>query len=184
MALKSTIYKIQLNVADTDRQVYGDFALTVARHPSETDRRMMLRLLVFALHADEALVFGRGISTDDEPDLWQRDATGRIERWIELGNPDPDRLRKACSRSGRVTLYAYGERATPVWWDRHAAVLSRLDNLAIFTVDDQSASALESLASGTLRLQCTVSEGTAWFSDSDASVAVTPQCLLGPDHRG
>ena len=94
MALKSTIFKMDLNVADLDRQVYGDFPLTLARHPSETDERMMLRVLAFALHAGDQLTFGRGISTDDEPDLWQKDLTGTIELWVDLGAPDPDRLRK------------------------------------------------------------------------------------------
>ncbi len=181
MALKSTIYKVQLNVADTDRQVYGDFALTLARHPSETDRRMMLRLLAFALHADDDLAFGRGISTDDEPDLWQRDPTGHINLWVELGNPDPDRLRKACSLADRVVLYAYGDRATPVWWQKHAQALARFGNLYIYQVSDETMAALEAMAGQARQLQCTISDNTAWLSDEHGSLAFTPQILQDPE---
>ena len=111
MALKATIYKAAVQVADIDRGYYADHELTLARHPSETEPRLMLRLLAFALNAAEGLEFGRGISTDDEPDLWQRDATGRILHWIDLGLPDERRLRRAAGRADRVTLYAYGRRS-------------------------------------------------------------------------
>ena len=113
MALKSTIFKVALNVADMVRHVYGDFSLTIARHPSETDERMMLRVIVFAPHAHERLEFGKGISTDDEPDLWLRTLSNEIDLWVELGTPNERRLRKACGRSAEVILYCYGGRNTP-----------------------------------------------------------------------
>lgn len=172
MALKSTVFKVDLNVADTDRQVYGDFPLTVARHPSETDQRMMLRLLAFALNADERLVFGRGISTAEEPDIWRRDLTGRIELWIDLGTPEPERLRRACSRSEQVILYAYGERATAAWWDKHRAGLTRSGNLAIYRVADAVLVELGALARPGMSLQCTVSGGEAWLGDGQRTVAI------------
>ncbi|MFV8818143.1 YaeQ family protein [Haliea sp. E17] len=177
MALKSTIYKVMLNVADTNRQVYGDYALTIARHPSETDRRMMLRILAFALHADAALAFGRGISTDDEPDLWLKDDTGQVRLWVELGNPDPDRLRKACAKADDVVLYAYGDRATPVWWRKHEDYLSRFDNLQIYTVADAEAADLEKLAGQNLGLQCTVTDNTVWVSNDAGNVTVSLHTL-------
>jgi uncharacterized protein YaeQ len=120
MALKSTIFKAELSVADMDRNYYGDHALTIARHPSETDERMMVRVLAFALHAHERLEFGRGLSTDDEPDLWQRDLTGAIERWIDVGLPDEQDLRKACGRA-RVARWRSNRRSSrpsypwPTW---------------------------------------------------------------------
>ena len=177
MALKATIFKAQLNVADMDRHVYGDYSLTLARHPSETDQRMMLRLLAFALHADEQLEFGRGISTDDEPDLWQRDLTGEIELWVELGNPDPDRLRKACGRAKQVVLYAYGDRSTPVWWEKHGKTLGRHDNLLISQVSDAALAELEGLAAASMVLQCTISDGEVLLSGGDQSITITPEAL-------
>ena len=110
MAISATIYRANLNVADMDRHYYADHALTLARHPSETDERMMVRLLAFAFHAHERLEFGRGIGTADEPDLWQRDLTGRVELWIEVGQPDDRRVRKACGLADRVVIYSYGGR--------------------------------------------------------------------------
>lgn len=180
MALKSTIFKVRLNVSDLDRDVYGDFTLSVARHPSETDARMMLRVAVFALHAGPQLEFGRGISSDDEPDLWQRDLTGAIDAWIELGTPDPDRLRKACGRSQQVLLYAYGERALKVWWDKHAAALNRFDNLSIFGVSDAEYAELAALAAPGLSVQATVSGGELWLNSSERSVELKPQLLKAP----
>lgn len=174
MALKSTILRLSLNVADLDRNYYGDFPLTVAQHPSETDERMMLRVLAFALNASDSLSFGRGISTDDEPDLWEKDLTGAIETWIELGTPDPDRLRKACSRARRVLLYTYGDRATPVWWQKHAAALQRFGHLSIWQVMDSEVKALAALARPGLELQCTVSDGEAWLSGLGQSLSVRP----------
>jgi uncharacterized protein YaeQ len=106
MALKSTIFKVELSVADIDRGYYRDHSLTLARHPSETDERMMVRLLAFALHADPALEFGRGLSAEDEPDLVRRDLTGASEQWIEVGLPDEPEVRKACGRSRAVSVMA------------------------------------------------------------------------------
>lgn len=182
MALKSTVYKFDLNVADLDRQVYGDFPLTLARHPSETEARMMLRLLVFAFNASEDLAFGRGISTDDEPDLWRKSLSGEIELWIELGTPDPERLRKACGRAAAVVLYCYGDRASPVWWAKHEKALQRLDRLRVYQVGDGSCDALAALANSGGQIQCTIESGEAWLSAADASVHVVPTRLTpNPD---
>lgn len=177
MALKSTIFKADLNVADLDRQVYGDFNLTIARHPSETDERMMLRVLAFALHAGERLEFGRGISTGDEPDLWQKDLSGNIELWIDLGTPDDSRLRKACGRADAVVVYSYGNRAVPVWWEKVSDRLARCKNLTVYSVDDQSLAQLAAISTASMKLQCTVQDGEAMFSGPEASVQVAPSVL-------
>ena len=183
MALKSSICKVRLNLSDLDRNVYGDFNLSVARHPSETEARMMLRILTFALHAgtDDALEFGRGISTDDEPDLWRRDLTGEIELWVDLGTPDPDRLRKACGRSREVLLYCYGDRSVSVWWDKHAAALERFRNLSVYTISDGDRDALAALASSNLDLQCTISGGEVWVTVAGQTVEVRPVVLRAAD---
>ena len=116
MALKATIFKVELALADLDRNLYDTFNLTLARHPSENDARMMVRLLAFAGCADPALAFGRGLSTDDEPDLWRRDLTGAVEQWILVGLPDEREVRKACGRAAEVVVFAYGDKAADVWW--------------------------------------------------------------------
>lgn len=178
MALKSTIVKVKLSVSDLDRNFYQDFSLAVAKHPSETDARMMLRVAVFALHAEENLAFGRGISTQDEPDLWTKDLTGKVTLWIELGTPDPDRLRKACGIADQVVLYTYGERRFKVWLDKHSRALERFDNLTINSVSDEECEALEALvaqsASG-LELQCTISDNELWLTDGNLTVEAKPK---------
>lgn len=169
MALKATIFKADLQVADMDRHYYGDHALTLARHPSETDERMMMRLLAFALHAHEALGFGKGLSTDDEPDLWQKDLTGAIDLWVEVGQPDEKRILKACGRSSQVVVYSYGGTGK-LWWTQVAGALARARNLRVFGVPPEASAALAALAQRTMRLQCTIQEGQIWMVDGDRSV--------------
>ncbi|HZW13888.1 MAG TPA: YaeQ family protein [Noviherbaspirillum sp.] len=169
MALKATIFKADLQVADMDRNYYGTHALTIARHPSETDERMMVRVLAFALHAHEALVFGKGLSTDDEPDLWQKDLTGAVELWIEVGQPDEKRILKACGRSSQVVVYSYGGACT-VWWAQAAGKVERAKNLRVLNVDPVASQGLAKLAQRTMQLQCTIQEGQIWLSSSDQTV--------------
>jgi uncharacterized protein YaeQ len=176
MALKATICKAALQIADMDRNYYGEHALTVARHPSETDERMMVRLLAFALNAHEHLAFGKGLSETEEPDLWQKDLTGAIEHWIEVGQPDEKRLLRACGRSDRVTVYAYGNRAD-LWWSALADGLARAKNLAVWRIPAAASRSLEKLAARTMQLQCTVQEGQLWFSNAAETVQVEPVAL-------
>src|SRR4030065_2281301 len=129
MAIKATICKASLQIADMERHYYQDHALTLARHPSETDERMMVRLLAFALHAHEYLEFGQGMTADDEADIWQKDLTGAIELWIDVGLPDEKLVRKACGRANRVFIYTYGGRIADTWWDQCRGKLERIRNL-------------------------------------------------------
>jgi uncharacterized protein YaeQ len=177
MALKATIFKATLDVADMDRNYYGSHALTLARHPSETDARMLVRLLAFALHAGDALTFGRGLAAECEPALWQHDATGTIVTWIDVGLPDERLLRKACGRAASVVLYAYGGRAVELWWTRNAAALERLGNLSVRAVDAAAVEALGALAERNMQLQCTIQDGQIWFSNAATTVPVTLQLL-------
>ena len=164
MALKATIFRAELQVSDLDRGHFGTHALTLARHPSETDERMMVRLLAFALNADEALEFGRGLSAEDEPDLVRRDLTGAIELWIDVGLPDEREVRKASGRAREVKVYTYGGRSADLWWQQNGAALSRLPNLTVVDVPDAVAGAMEALAERTMRLDCTIQEGQVWLS--------------------
>jgi uncharacterized protein YaeQ len=172
MALKSTIYKVDLAVADIDRSHYRDHSLTIARHPSETDERMMIRLLAFALHSHDALEFGRGLSAADEPDLWRRDLTGAIEQWIDVGLPDEREVRKACGRAREVCVLAYGGRAVELWWQGAREKLERQDQLAVSEVPLQASRALARLAQRSMLLNVTIQEGHIFVADAANSVPV------------
>jgi len=177
MALKATICKAELHIADMGRGYYHDHAVTVARHPSETDERMMVRLLAFALHADETLAFGAGLSTDDEPDLWRKDLTGSIQTWIDVGLPDEKRIRKACGRADEVFVYAYGGHAAQLWWQQAGDKLARSHKLTVIDLPQAGTRALAGLAARNMQLQYTIQDGQIWVSDQRQSVQLDPHTL-------
>jgi len=177
LALKSTIFRVELSVADIDRGYYRDHSLTVARHPSETDERMMMRVLAFALNAGEALEFGRGLSAEDEPDLVQRDLTGSIERWIEVGLPDEREVRKACGRAHEVQVLAYGGRAADLWWEAGREAFERQERLEVVDVPPEASRALAQLAGRSMRLQATIQDGHVFVTDGNSSIAIEPRVL-------
>ena len=172
MALKSTIFKAELEVSDLDRGHFATHALTIARHPSETDERMMVRVLAFALNADEALEFGRGLSAEDEPDLVQRDLTGAIERWLEVGLPDERDIRKAAGRARAVKVYAYGARSAGLWWAQNGEALAKLKNASVLEVTAETCEVLKRFAARNMKLSCTIQEGHAWFACGDETLSV------------
>ena len=181
MALKSTVFKAEVQVADLNRQHFGDYALTLARHPSETDERMMIRLLAFILNASETLAFGRGLSTEDEADLWDIDATGSIERWIDVGLPDEKAIRRACNRSRHVVVLSYGGRGADIWWQQNAPKLTNQKNLRVLALTAEEGQALAGLAERTMRLQCTVQDGVVWLGSDSQHLELTPKILFAPD---
>lgn len=183
MALKSTIFKAELSVSDIDRGHYGEHAMTLARHPSETDERMMVRLLAFALNADDALAFGRGLSAEDEPDLGRRDLTGTIEQWIDVGLPDERDIRKACGRAREVIVYAYGGRAVSLWWEKARATLERQAHLAVYEVPQEAIRELVRFAGRTMRLQCTIQDGHVFVADGTNAVNVELRLLKERSQR-
>lgn len=172
MALKATIFKVTLGVADMDRPYYAEHALTLARHPSETDERMMVRLLAFAMFADERLEFGRGISAEDEPALWLKDYSGNIRRWIDVGLPDERVLRRAAGRADEVILIAYGGRSVDLWWAKEGKALARLDKLRVLALTAEQSTALAALAQRNMNLQCTIEDGQIWFTDGEQTVLI------------
>lgn len=177
MAIKSTIYKANLQITDLDRGYYQGHNLTLALHPSETEQRMMLRLLAFALHADETLGFTKGISTDDEPDLWQKSLSDEIELWIDLGQPDEKRIRRACGRSRQVSIYCYNQRSTDPWWAQNKARLQRFNNLSVIQVNDDSSQQLTELVERSMRLQCTIQDGQIWFANDAVNIEIEMEKL-------
>jgi uncharacterized protein YaeQ len=177
VALKATIFKAELQVSDLDRGHFATHSLTLARHPSETDERMMVRLLAFALNAHEALEFGRGLSAEDEPDLVLRDLTGAIELWIEVGLPDERELRKAAGKARAVKVYTYGGRSAALWWEQNREALARLANLTVVDIPDDAVEALEAMAERTMRLACTIQEGRLYFSSDAGTFDFEPRIL-------
>jgi uncharacterized protein YaeQ len=183
MALKATIHKAQIQLADMDRSIYGDHNVTIARHPSETDERMMVRLLAFALNAPAddhhgALEFAKDLWDTDEPSLWQKDLTGQIVQWIDLGQPDDKRIMKASPRAERVAVYSF-THSTPIWWSGIATKITRTSNVTVWQVPAEQSQALATLAQRTMQLQVTVQDGTVWVGDGAQSIEITPQRLYG-----
>ena len=171
MALRATIYKADLQIADMDRHYYADHALTLARHPSETDERMMVRVLLYALAAEEGIAFTRGLSEVSEPEIWIKDLSGEIRLWIDLGQPDETRIRKACSRADQVWVACYGS-GCEVWWRQIADKLGRHDNLTVMQISAETSRELAGLATRSMRLQCMVQDGEITLSSDEGSVAV------------
>ena len=184
MAIKATIFKANLQIADMERHYYQDHALTLARHPSETDERMMVRLLAFAIHAHEYLEFGQGMTADDEADLWQKDLTGSIELWIDVGIPDEKLIRKACGRANQVIVYTYGGRTAEMWFAQNSSQFERLTNLTVINLPVESTRAIAKLAQRNMQLQCTIQDGQLWLSDGNESVQVERVRVKEPSSRG
>ena len=178
MSLKATVYKLELQISDMDRHYYQTHKITLAQHPSETEQRMMVRALAFALHADEALSFGRGMTSEDEPDLWRRDLTGEIELWIDVGQPDETRIRRACGRARKVVIYTYSGHGAQIWWDKNGASLARNKNLEVINLPAPACQNLAAMAGRTMSLQCLIQEGQIQFMDATTTVSIEPVNLL------
>ncbi|NQZ53078.1 MAG: YaeQ family protein [Piscirickettsiaceae bacterium] len=170
MALSSTINKISLNIADMDRHYYQNHELIVAQHPSETDFRFMVRLVAFMVNASESLSFTKGIDSDDEPDLWQKSLTDEIELWIDLGQPDEKRIRKACGRAKKVIIYTYHQRKSKVWWQQQQQKYQRFSNLSVFHIN---AEGLDSMAQRSMQLQCNIQDGELYLNDDNSNFTIT-----------
>lgn len=177
MALKATVFKVDVQIADMDRNYYQSHALTVARHASETDERMMVRLLAFAMYASDTLVFGKGIAADDEPTLWEKDLTGSIERWIEVGQPDEREIRKASGRARQVVVITYGRSAEP-WWEQNRDKLQRINNLTVLRLPAATTQSLAALANRNMQLQCSIQERLIWITADAGAVQVEPHVLM------
>lgn len=175
MAIKSTVFKVDLQITDLDRDYYQSHLLTVARHPSETNERMMMRIIAFALHASDELTFTKGISSDEEPDIWERNLTDEIMTWIDLGQPDEKRIRQACGKSKSVVIYTYNKRSATIWWDQIKAKLERFKNLSVINFSVTNADELESMIDRTIELQCTIQDGQIWLSNNLLTVQINKE---------
>lgn len=182
MAQKSTIYKIELTVSDMDRHYYETHKLTVAKHPSETDERLMVRVLAFALNAHEHLEMTKGLSTDDEPDIWQKSLSGELELWVALGLPSEKIVRQSCGKANEVIVYCYGGSAADVWWQKIKNSTTRFDNLRVMSLSETNTRELAELASRSMKLQVNIQDGDAMVSADDNVVYVTPVELNRAGH--
>jgi len=177
MAINATVIKVDLNISNIDDHYYQSHSLTVAKHPSENDNRMLLRILAFALYASDTLEFTRGLSTDEEPDLWQRNLIEDIELWIELGQPDEKRLRKASHKADKVVVLSYGDRASQTWWAANHNKLSQLNNLSVLEIDSESYDQLADFSQRHIQLNVTIQDKTLFISDDQRTLEITPKVL-------
>ena len=174
MAQNATLYKVELSVSDMDSHYYDTHKLTVAKHPSETDERLMVRILAFALNANEHLEMTKGISTDDEPDIWQKSLTGEINVWLALGLPSEKIIRQSCGKADKVIVYPYGGKTAEMWWDKIKNSTSRFENLQVTIFSEKDTSELAKLASRSMKLQINIQDGDVMVSVGDSIVYVTP----------
>lgn len=179
MALKATIYKLTLHIADMDRGYYQDHQLTIAKHPSETEQRLMMRLMAFVLNASEQLSFAKGLSNEGEAELLEQELSGEINLWIEFGQSDEKWLRKACGQAKEVQLFTYGGKSVPPWWQKIKPQLERYKNLKVINFPEESIIELGKLAQRNMELQINISEQQMWISDADNSLLLEPEYLLG-----
>lgn len=178
MAIKATIYKADLSIADMDRNYYQEHSLTIARHPSETDERVMIRVLAYALHADPALAFTKDLFDVDEPALWKKDLTGAIDLWIEVGHPDEKRLLKAAGRSDKVIVYSYSATSN-IWFKGIANKIERARNVSVINIASDISAQLQKMAARSMALQCTIQDGQVWLTDGVDTVLVEREVLRG-----
>ncbi|MDT2040392.1 MAG: YaeQ family protein [Planktomarina sp.] len=174
MAQKATIYKVELSVSDMDRNYYETHNLTVAKHPSETDERLMLRIIAFALNAHEKLEFSKGISTDDEPDIWQKSLSGELELWVALGLPSEKIIRQSCGKANEVIIYCYGGRTAEIWWEKIKNSTTRFNNLQVISFSEKDTSELAKQASRSMKLHVSIQDGDVMVSIDESIVYVTP----------
>ena len=177
MALKPTIYKFTIMLSDLDRNLFETLNLTVAQHPSETLERMMVRVLAYCDNLHDGIAFGRGLSTADEPDLWVQTLDGRIEHWIDVGEPSPERIKKASRIADRVSIYSFNAKS-PVWWQQDGSALSA-SGARVLQLDWAGVQALAGMVERTLELSLTLTEGSAYFSSDKAECEVNWTVLAG-----
>ena len=170
MAISSTINKVSIVIANMDQHYYQTHEFTVAQHPSETNFRFMIRLIAFMANAHERLCFTRGLSSDDEPELWQKALTDEIELWIDLGQPDEKRIRKACGRAMQVIIYTYHEHKAKAWWDQQHQKMARFNNLKVFHIEAQG---VDSMIKRSMQLNCNIQDGQMYLSDDKSNLTIT-----------
>ncbi len=177
MGSKVNILRVNLNISDIDRNYYQEHKFTIAHQPPETGIYIIARILAFTLNAHERLEYTKGTDTKHEPAIWQKDLTGAIELWIEIGEADEKRIRKACARSKHVTIYTYKEGSSAIWWNLKSSKLNILKNLSVISLPAQALEDLSSMIDRTMELQCTIQDRHVWIANNDRTVEFDPKIL-------
>lgn len=178
MALKATIFKADISITDMDRNYYNDHNLTIARHPSENDERMMLRIIAFIVNAHEHLQFTKGLSDDDEPDLWQKNLSDEIEVWIELGQPSEQRIKKGCNQSQQMMIYSYANNSFEAWWSKEKTKLQARKNLSVYTVAEDLGTTLADSVQRSMQIQATLQDGQIWLTIAGADATESVEVVI------
>ena len=178
VALKATVFKCELNISDMDRHYYHTHSLTIARHPSENDLRMMVRILAFALNASEEMQFTKGLSTQNEPDIWLKNLSDDIESWIDLGQIEEKRLRQACGKAKHVVIYTYNDKQAGPWQQQMEKHFVRHDNLSVFHITSADSKTLEKMADKNMDIQFTIQDGEVFINCGDAQHQLTPKLIF------
>lgn len=178
MALGATIYKATIDISDLDRGYYGTNTLTIARHPSETEARMMVRVVAFCLYAGERVEFGRGLSTEGEAAVYELNDGGDIARWIDVGTPDNKSLRRAAGRSEDVVVLAYDEPRIEPWWASNKGDFGKIGKLSVRWIGDADLAKIEALAKRNMRLAVTIQDGVVWLADDANNIEIQIHTLL------
>jgi uncharacterized protein YaeQ len=178
MAQPSTVYKASIQLSDVDRGVYESLLATVARHPSETEERLVARLLAYAIFHEPELAFTRGICAADEPDLWVKGGDGRVRLWVEVGLPEAERIIKASRHAGRVALLACG-RALPGWDRQQLPRLESIDNLTVIGIDQAFINGAAAQLERSINWSITISEGTIYMTIGEETMHSVIQVKRG-----
>lgn len=178
MALGATVCKAFVDISDIDRGFYESRALTIAQHPSETPARMMLRLMAWILFAGDKTEFGRGLSTDGDPDVFETNDAGDIYRWIEVGCPDIKTLRRAAGKSEDVVVIAYDEARIEPWWQSRKGDLSKIDKLSVRWISDEDLEKIAAMAARNMKFAATLQDGVIWIADESRNIEIEIKTLM------
>tara|TARA_R110002072_G_scaffold534_6_gene4006 strand:- start:179115 stop:179657 length:543 start_codon:yes stop_codon:yes gene_type:complete len=172
MALGSTIYKVDINLSNFNTHYYQDFNLTMAKHPSEDEARMMYRLLAFLYCAHEDLKFTRGLSTTEEPELWQKDYTGQIIQWIDMGLPDLKRIRQACGKSQSVKVFTYHQNKAQEWYQKNKSDFEKNKKLEVYHFNVNENGPIDKFVKKSMVLSCIIEESHMYLSNDNERIGI------------
>jgi uncharacterized protein YaeQ len=172
MALGSTIYKIDINLSNFNTHYYEDFNLTLAKHPSENESRMMYRLLAFLYCAHTDLKFTKGLSGIEEAELWQKNYTGEIIQWIDLGLPDMKRIRQACGKSQSVKVFTYHQNKALEWYQKNKSDFDRNKKLDVYHFNVSENGPIDKFVTKSMRLSCIIEEQQMYLSDDNERIGI------------